>query len=83
MYANSVRESPPASKYPDGNMPTHTLSRTITWQETTESGESTDPLQRVIPEIKILALDNPPSSGGSSAASESSSSSGPIVTPIG
>ena len=83
MYANSMRNIPPASKYPDGNMPTHTLSLTITWQETTESGETTDPLQRVIPEIKILALDNPPASSGSSAASESSSSSGPIVTPIG
>ena len=83
MYANSVRNIPPASKYPDGNMPTHTLSLTITWQETNESGSSPAPLQRVIPEIKILALDNPPASSSSSASSESSSSSGPIVTPIG
>ena len=83
MYANSMRNIPPASKYPDGNMPTHTLSLTITWQETNESGSSPAPLQRVIPDIKILALDNPPASSSSSASSESSSSSGPIVTPIG
>ena len=53
------------------------------FRESTESGVTKPPLQKIIPEIKILALDNPPSSGGSSASSESSSSSGPIVTPIG
>lgn len=83
MYANSVRNIPPASKYPDGDMPTHTLKLTISWQESTETGVTKPPLQKIIPEIKILALDNPPSSGGSSASSESSSGSGPIVTPIG